>query len=66
RICAAHRTTLGFWVVLIFMAVNTAFPQANLLLISNPAAVRLNLIPSPSLFLSSPPAPLLEKERGAW
>jgi len=46
---------LGLWVVLNFKAVKTSSPQSIYFLISTPAAV----------LLSSPPAPLLFKERGA-
>jgi len=50
--------------VLIFKAAITPSPQSIYFLISNPAAVLFILTPCPSSFLSSPPSPLLTKERG--
>jgi len=50
--------------VLIFKAAKTPSPQSIHFLILNPVDVLFILTPYSSSFLSSPPAPLLGKERG--
>ncbi|MEJ5266015.1 MAG: hypothetical protein WHT29_11925, partial [Bacteroidales bacterium] len=63
HICAAHRTKLGLWLVLIFKAIKTPSPQSIFFLISTPISIPLNLDPFPQP--SNPhPRPLSFSRRG--